>query len=168
MWFEKRPLVERAAHHPAQDGLDLPPKLDSLAQQLSQEAQSLVECYPARSGDEFAAMATAVAATSRDWRGVRRVAIAAGVCAATVLVAFLSWRAAERFNGDGGVADGHRLAAEQSSQIAQLNDGGGFGRQTGEPIGDEENVLKGLSGAEQEAVLDLIESQAMHKTSLSI
>ena len=99
---------------------------------------------------------------------VGQEAIAAGVCAATVLVAFLSWRAAERFNGDGGVADGHRLAAEQSSQIAQLNDGGGFGRQTGEPIGDEENVLKGLSGAEQEAVLDLIESQAMHKTSLSI
>jgi hypothetical protein len=57
---------------------------------------------------------------------------------------------------------------EQSSQIAQLNEVGGLGRQSGEPISDAENVLKGLSGAEQEAVLDLIESQALHKTSLSI
>jgi hypothetical protein len=71
-------------------------------------------------------------------------------------------------NRDSEVSDVRAPVLEQSSQVAQLNDAGGFGRQTGETIGGEENVLQGLSGAEQEAVLDLIESNAAHKTSLSI
>jgi hypothetical protein len=168
MWFEKRPMVEVSPDEAMDEVLDLPPEFNSLAEQLSNQAESLAQCYPARTAQGFTAMATAVAATSRDWRGMKRVAVASGLCAATVLVVFLSLRAAERFNADGGVAEGHPLSIDQSGQIAQLNDAGGFDRQSIVPSGDSDNVLKGLSGAEQEAVLDLIESHAMHKTSLSI
>jgi hypothetical protein len=58
---------------------------------------------------------------------------------------------------------------QQPSQLAQLNDTDGFGRQSnGEAIGRLQNVLEGLSGAEQEAVLDLLESPTAPKASLSI
>jgi hypothetical protein len=167
MWFEKRPIVEASPREPLDEVRDLPPELNSLAEQLSHDADSLARCYPPRSAEQLVAIATELATTGSDWRSVKRIGILSGLCAATLLAVFVGWLAVDRFNHDGAVAEGHTLTVEQSGQVAQLNDANGLG-QGSEPIGDQENFLKGLSGAEQEAVLDLIESHAMHKTSLSI
>lgn len=162
---DKGTLCERT-----DESLDFPPDLAALAQQLSDEADWMAGRYPAQATaqatDKLAAIATAAATTSRRRRRLMRFGLVLGVAAATVVVAILGWQAVS--NRDNAVSDGRTPVVEQSGQVAQLNDAGGFGRQTGETIGGEENVLQGLSGAEQEAVLDLIESHAAHKTSLSI
>ena len=168
MLFEKRAGGEATQVEPMDDALALSPELNTLARQLSDEADLLAQCYPADGTERFTATATAVAATRRDWINLKRLGVLSGVCAATVLAVLAGWLALDRFNRDGSVVEGHTLAVEQSSQVAQRNDTSGFGGHSADVIGDDENVLKGLSGAEQEAVLDLIESHAMHKSSLSI
>jgi hypothetical protein len=166
MSFKERQRCEIASDQLTDEALDLPPNMAALAHQLSDEAAWLAERYPARAPGSFAAIATAAATPARRWRRLIRFGVASGVCAATVLVAIIAWQAVN--NRDNAVSDGRAPIEQQSSQVAQLNDASGLGRQNGETIGAEENILKGLSGAEQEAVLDLIESHAAHKTSLSI
>jgi hypothetical protein len=166
MWFEKRAGGDVTQDQPTDETLELSPELNSLARQLSDEADRLAHCYTADSTDRFTA--TAAAATRRDWRGLKRLGMLAGVCAASVLTMFVGWQTIKHFNHSDTVVEDHPLTVEQSSQVAQRNDTGGFGGHSAEVIGDSDNVLKGLSGAEQEAVLDLIESHAMHKSSLSI
>jgi hypothetical protein len=166
MSFEENQRDEGTHGELAGEGLDLPPNLAALAQQLSDEADWLTGRYPAIAPDRIAATATAAATAARQGRSLKRLGVVMGVCAATTLVAVIGWQAVR--NRDNAVSEGRTPVVEQSSQIAQLNEAGGFGRQAGETIGGEENVLQGLSGAEQEAVLDLIEPHAAHKTSLSI
>jgi hypothetical protein len=166
MSFEENQRREVAPGKHTGEAPDFPPNMAALAQQLSDEADWLAGRYPASVSDRLGPTATAVAKAAQHWRSLKRFGVVSGVSAASVLVAILGWRAVT--NRDSEVSDVRAPVLEQSSQVAQLNDAGGFGRQTGETIGGEENVLQGLSGAEQEAVLDLIESNAAHKTSLSI
>jgi hypothetical protein len=166
MSFEEDQSREIAPGERTDEALDFSQNMAALARQLRDEADWLAERYPASAIDRLAAAATTVATTALRWSRLKRFGTVSGVCAATVLVAILGWRAVT--NRDGEVSDVRAPVVEQTGQVAQLNEAGGLGRQTGETIGGEENVLQGLSGAEQEAVLDLLESHAAHQASLSI
>jgi hypothetical protein len=168
MSFEKHMNGESTKGAAAGEELDLSPPLRSLAGKLSEEADRLSQCFPAYRADQFAAIASAVATTSGNWRGLRRLRVFLGLSAATALIVVLGWQAAGRFNPRDAEVEGHALTAGESSQVAQFNGASGIARQNSEAAGGAENALKGLSGAEQEAVLDLMESPAMQKTSLSI
>ena len=168
MSFEKQLNYEPAKSDAAGEELELAPQLRSLAEKLSEEADRLSQCFPACGADQFSALASTVAATSGNRRSLRRLKVLLGLSAATALIVVLGWQAVGHFNPRDAEVDGHMLTAGESSQVAQFNGPGGIARQNSEAAGGAENVLKGLSGAEQEAVLDLMESPVMQKTSLSI
>ena len=168
MSFEERSDSGRAPGELAEEALDFPPALAALAEQLSDEADSLASCFPARNAVTITAFAAAAATTTRQWRSTRRLAVVSGICAAAVLVVLLGWQAVLRVSRDGAVVERGEIPVERSNQVAQLNDLGDNRRQFTEMTGGEENVLKGLSGAEQEAVLDLMENGVAHQASLSI
>jgi hypothetical protein len=168
MSFEKHMNCESAKGDAVSEELDLSPQLRSLAGKLSEEADQLSQCFPAYRAEQFSAIASAAAATRGNRRSLRRLTVVSGLCAATALIAVLGWHAVGRFNPRDAKVEGHTLTAVESSQVAQLNGASGIASQNSEAAGGAENVLKGLSGAEQEAVLDLMESHAMQKTSLSI
>ncbi len=168
MSFEERSSGEIAPAEPVHEGLELSPALSTLANQLSAEANRLAQCFPSHNADQFVAMATAVAAAKHDSRSLNRPGIIAGICAATLLVGIVGWQAFTRVNRGDAAVENPVLAREPADQLAHLNDASGFSSQASEAVGGEENFLKGLSGAEQEAVLDLMEFQAMRSTNLSI
>jgi hypothetical protein len=168
MSFEKHLSCESGKVDDACEESDLSPQLRSLAGKLSEEADRLSQCFPAYRTEQFSAITSAVAATRGNRHSLGRLKVVSGVSAATALMVVLGWQAVGRFNPRDAEVEAHTLTAVESSQVAQLNAASGFGSQYSQAPGGAENVLKGLSGAEQEAVLDLMESQAVQKTSLSI
>jgi hypothetical protein len=104
-------------------------------------------------------------------RGSMSWLVAAGTCAAVTLIALVSWQT----NEDDGRRTADRRASATSAgaplQVAKVDDE----RSAQTPSGTaatirrtSDNVLEGLSGAEQEAVLDLLENRTEQEGSLSI
>ena len=106
-------------------------------------------------------------------RGSMPWLISAGICAAVTLIALVSWQTDEDDGRDRRTADRRASATSAGAppQVAKLD----VDRAAQAPSEAStstnrvaENVLGGLSGAEQEAVLDLLENRSEQEGSLSI
>jgi hypothetical protein len=170
-----------APRHSAPDETagELPPDLAALGRELSCDADLLARVFPASERGASMAIATCAASAHSALRSDAelhiprhkrwRWSIVGGASAAAVLVAVLSWQAAGPLHDEAvGGRDGSAAGA-RPSQLAQLDGASGrAGPAAAEPMGITENVFTGLSGAEEEAVLDLLESDADQTASLSI
>ncbi len=176
---------------------DLPPKLAALAEQLNDDARRLERRYPARQGHQLRNLQAAIArplhggltscgeearaacqpATRSEMaadqgaksRALRRWFIAASAVAATVAMVLTAWQVAfvdeleRRASPAAPVA--MPAAADQVAQAGDRPDGIAPSAAEFRPT---DNILRGLSAAEQEAVLDLFEDGAEPSASLSI
>jgi hypothetical protein len=151
-----------------EDAVELPPKLAALAEQLGDDARALALRYPAqdvRKATEFPAPTyDAVMASS----GLLRWSIVWGVCAATVLVAILTWRIAVQWDERNDRGRSTAVRVQPPVQVAPEDEKSGVRSSVGATLLRAENVLRGLSAAEQEAVLDLMEGSTEPSASLSI
>jgi hypothetical protein len=178
------------------ESVELSPKLGALGEQLSDDARMLASRYPAPSGRYLGNIGTFEAAIAEALRGecdrcdteqsdphvtpamtVGAVgsralwpwSVAIGVCAATVLIAAAIWQSvfpwSERY--DRVLPAAAELAGRNEvTQSPEQEDDGGI--LEGATLRRAENVLRGLSAAEQEAVLDLLEEGSQRTASLSI
>jgi hypothetical protein len=136
----------------------LAPELESLADQLSRDAQWLASRFPAHK-------------PSLPLKGPRRLRwVAFGAAAALVLLAVDAWWMWERPQAPAPAADLAKAASPAASSVA------GARSETASPrrLPLETRLpgisFKDLNGAEKEAVLDLLEERApaLTKTSLSL
>lgn len=149
------------------DAVELPPKLAAIAEQLADDALALAFRYPAqdrRGATAFPAPAPDAAMASS---GLRRWSIVSGACAATLLVGVLSWRIANPWDERGEMEPSPAVHVQPPDQVAQADESSD-GSSVGAAHLRAENVLRGLSAAEQEAVLDLMEGRSELTASLSI
>jgi hypothetical protein len=146
--------------------LALSPELAGLVDRLNADADSIAARYPSEASPalgaecwELARQAMKVVGSDQsqpaksEGRSRRWVALVSSGAAACVLVtALVAWRLSER----GESADDHLMArgvaqgSAETESVMRLN------------------ILKGLSGAEQEAVLDLLDRQSPIESSFSI
>ena len=153
--------------------LALSPRLSALADRLSADADSIAARYPIEAspafGHEFWKQANQAlegevskrpqpeecAGRSRRW--IATISGAATAC--VLLAAIMIWRLSDRGESAGenfrasGIAQGDSRAQQGSADLENLM---------------RVNILEGLSGAEQEAVLDLLDRQMPTEPSLSI
>jgi hypothetical protein len=190
--IDDQPIDDNAAH------ADLPPRLLALAERLSDEAALLARRYPAPSarngldrfeqaldgaaayGDKvFATVAakqsaclSAAAPLKRPRRAIAEWWMASAACVAIVLVV-IAWRG----GGPGemivqrGAASPSSSSEAGSQKAADQNTTGVQSVRTRadvNPLDAGKNLLEGLSGAEQEAVLDLLEIRSQQQGGLSI
>jgi hypothetical protein len=106
-------------------------------------------------------------------RGSTWALIMAGGCATVILIAIASWQSHGRDSRDQRMADRRSSSTSTAAphQFAEVADEGAAempGGMAGRTSRTTDNVLEGLSGAEQEAVLDLLENRSERDGSLSI
>jgi hypothetical protein len=184
MQFEQDPYPDDET---AADDLELAlsPKLASLGDRLSADADSIAARYPIEASPAFGAEFWGRAQEAMDGAGSnqpqpvlvggrlrRLVLIASSAAAACVLLAaIVTWRLSDLKDD----ASGENLTAA----VGQSDNGSGSGAVANGDlhpaqgsINEERvlrvNILKGLSGAEQEAVLDLLDRQSPPPSSVSI
>jgi len=178
------------------EGLDLPVELSALAEQLGDDAAFLSTKYPAR--DPFAPPADrSVAVVAADGRGSRLAAAAAAVLLVGYGIwASATWResAVKLHNAVEQVASNtenansdsprgpHEVDANASlvaTRIVAAEPASHLPRGSSQSIDDKvfdldngpesnKSLLRGLSGPQQEAVLDLLEQGELGQASLSI
>jgi hypothetical protein len=185
-------------NHPHSDlslEAELPLKLAALAEELGEDARRLERRYPAREiheldrlqaaiarslnghvtrpqGDEAdlvcrpADQAKTAASSVISANAIWRSSIAASAVAATVVFGLAVWQAALRREPDRRVAPVAMPAF--ADRVAQASERTGATAPTTAEIRPVDNLLRGLSAAEQEAVLDLFEDGAEQSASLSI
>lgn len=175
------------------EAVELPGKLAELGEQLSDDADSLALHYPAperRGGAAFEiAISAALCADRQDqvtndaefadrqvvrapagaavarWGTVRRWSIVSGACAAMVFVLIASREGSVRWRGDRPPS----AAAHDADSPVQPRSETDLGHSSGQrALPREATLLRGLSAAEQEAVLDLLEDGPERSASLSI
>jgi hypothetical protein len=175
-----------------EESVELPAKLSALAEQLGDDADSLALRYPApdrcgRAAFEIA-IAEALCADGHDlvdnnigsedrrevrapagemvagWGMVVRWRMVACACAAMVVVAVASWEGAVRFWKSGEQPPS--AAARVLNPVDSVRSEQGISGEAALPR--EAMLLRGLSAAEQEAVLDLLEHGPEQSVSLSI
>jgi hypothetical protein len=170
MPFESRPGPDDESV-PDDLELALSPQLSALADQLSADADSIAARYPSEASPalgaafwEQARQAMNVEGLNphqadREGRSRRWMVVASSAAAACVLVsALVTWR----------------MAQEQLTENAPAGGVVAQGDSRGTPTGTKAesvlrvNILKGLSSAEQEAVLDLLDRQLPIDASFSI
>jgi hypothetical protein len=174
---------------------ELPPKLAALAEQLGDDARRLERRYPAREIHQLGRLQAAIAQslighlTRRQGdaadlvcqpadqaktvagrvissKAIWRSSIAASAVAATVVFALAAWQAAFHREPDRRAAPVAMPAF--ADQVAQAGERADATAPTAAEIRPVDNLLRGLSAAEQEAVLDLFEDGAEQSASLSI
>lgn len=178
------------------EAADWSPKVEALAEQLRDDARMLALRFPAPDGRNVGRFEAVIAATLCGDAPVRRIencpehdsqqvtrasvpenavvsaasrqwTIVLGASAVTLLAALAVWQTA-REQGDGGdqspTTAARRPKPEQIAQIDTLNVSG----DSADASRHAKNLLRGLSSAEQEAVLDLLEFGPEAITSLSI
>jgi hypothetical protein len=170
MSFDDRAPRQLAAQNRLGADSDVPSDLAFLAERLRNDALSLARCYPPPDPLRLEALGAMPATTSSEGRlNSRRWLLLSGACAAALAVAAVGWYAAARNGGRPDIVDRTDNSLGLSSRVAQLDDAEAASRRPADDIfGQTRNVLNGLSGAEQEAVLDLLESHTAPQTSLSI
>ncbi len=93
---------------------------------------------------------------------------ASGVAAATLLAAVVTVRVALR-SSDDEIAIGAAAVVDSTGQVAQGGDINGIGQRAGtDMLGGFRSIFGRFSGAEREAVLDLLERDSEKDVSLSI
>jgi hypothetical protein len=169
MSFDQRAPGQAAANNRLDTESEFPRALAPLAEQLRDDAMSLSRCYPPPDRLRLTALGAAFATTAERRPTTRRWLVFWGDCAATLAIAVLGWQAAARNGRHRDLVEHADSGPELPSRVAQLDDAEALGRRpTDEAVGHTRNVLKGLSGAEQEAVLDLLETHTAPQASLSI
>jgi hypothetical protein len=171
--------------------VELPAKLAALAEQLSDDADSLALRYPAPERCGRAAFEVSIAeamcrpsgalserasddtreirapAGMADWGTLRRWSIVSGVCAAMLFVVVTSWEGVVRWREGGDPPPS--AAAHLTNPPGALRVEKDIGHSSGQAaLPREATLLRGLSAAEQEAVLDLLEHGPEGSVSLSI
>jgi hypothetical protein len=161
------------------------PKLMALAEQLSDDAKMLQERYPAKAFD-FAGLQAAddsmlaICIGDGDHRQPRRIgrllkstairwSIIAGSGAAAVLSAVMIWQAAGIHRDGESEADSQAIVVMAPEELFHMNDTTGrVGHSGAQEPRSAVDILRGLSAAEQEAFLDLLEDNHGSKESVSI
>jgi hypothetical protein len=147
-----------------ESGFELPVELAALGEQLSDDADHLTRMYPAGRTE------SRLPATSSQATGGSRRMIRWGGAAAVLLIGTLSWPMIAERSGDGTqpTDDVRPVAVSLASPAARSN----AAAVESKPIlGDEvfpAAIFRGLTGAEQEAVLDLMQGDPQGQSQLSI
>ena len=178
-----------------EESVELSPKLAALAEQLSDDARMLGHRYPAPGVCSIAKFEAAIAealrgevsggglaealdpqavrASNRDTMAGSRTCvqwtIRVSICAVMVLAAMAIWQSAVQWgvHSDRVQSAAIKVAGpREARQIEQKKDY--TGAIEGAVLRRVENVLRGLSAAEQEAVIDLLEDGSQRSESFSI
>lgn len=137
--------------------LDLPPELEALGEQLGDDADHLAERYPA--GKTSQSVETRSAPTRR------RSALRWGGAAAALFVAIGTWQFTESHLADGDRQPGRVIPA---LPVAVTNPALIVTKPAVSENSLPASVFRGLTGAEQEAVLDLMQDDPQQRGELSI
>lgn len=140
-----------------EEGLDLPADLAELAEQLACESRLLAERYPARSTSDVELPAAQATKASR--RLLPVVGIAGSVAAA--MTGWLVVRPTVPEELPAPVVSQVRVSWSHGSESATASD-------ESSPAVVPADLFRTLSGAEQEAVLDLVEEHSLGQASFSI
>lgn len=133
---------------------DLPADLASLAARLRSEAASLSAAYPAAAVSE-APPDDPPAAPLRH-RRAKRLGGWAAAAVACALVASSVWRQPVERRG---VLDGAPSRGQEASRITQAGPASAQGEFVAPPVEWTPAGIRGFTGAEREAVLDLLEAE---------
>jgi hypothetical protein len=137
--------------------LDLPPELAALGEQLGDDSDHLAARYPAGRTSQ------PVEATPTPTR--RRIMLRWGGAAAALFVAIGTWQVTESRLVDG---DRHASRVVPALPIAVTNPALIVPKPAVSENGLPASVFRGLTGAEQEAVLDLMQDDPQQRGELSI
>jgi hypothetical protein len=148
----------------SEDVFELSVELAALGEQLSDDADHLTRVYPAGRTESRLPVSSGQAI-----RGSRRM-IRWGGAAAVLLIGTLSWPMIAERSGDGipPTDDVQPVDVSLASPDAKPN---AAAAQSKPIVGDEvfpAAIFRGLTGAEQEAVLDLIQGNSQGQSQLSI
>jgi len=151
------------------DHSDLPGEFAELAEQLSDDADSLARCYPPRRLSNCGAVRDGVNRRNRRW-------LRWSGAAAAVLLAVGTWKVVDDRASRDDSPPVHTISSVAASSRGAPSD---------RPVAVDEHslaaakpttieselapsIFRGLTGAEQEAVLDLIQDSAPHSGQLTI
>jgi hypothetical protein len=179
------------------DADEWPPKLSALGEQLSDDARMLARRYPAPDARHAVTFEATIAEALHDDSGCSlrgtnveqsymaadrttadtaagfsrtslRWSIATGICAAALFVAMAIWQTARPWvEPDNEVQSAEaNIPRERPTVVFPVARDGGLNHD--EEASRDADFLRGLSAAEQEAVLDLLEDDSERSMSLSI
>jgi hypothetical protein len=146
--------------------LELPAGLAALGEQLAADADHLARCYPAgRSAESMPTMpATLISGASAY---ARRRLVRWGGAAAAVLIALSTWQFVAARLADGKRPE-NRIVAVDLVPIASTDPALPLPKPILGDGGLPSSIFRRLTGAEQEAVLDLMQDDPQGKAQLSI